>query len=275
MEEKQYGDYFVDNNEPEMNNNEDDIKIDIPNYKAILCFGIGWIGISIIATLIYTIIGLFIDLSSINEINQIKIMGLVNFACYLVVCVSLLLVLGKPVINKLLKQFKNLNNLGKGLMYGFILLGSSVIYYLIVLLIYPDFGSNANQNTVVEMIKMYPVLSFFSVALFAPIAEEITYRLGLAGTIAKKSKVLAIVVSSLLFGLIHSAFIDLSFLSMTKQEIINEAIALPSYIISGLVMGIAYIKEDSLAVSITAHMTNNFIAFIQSFIPIEELFRLF
>lgn len=275
MEEKQYGDYFVDNNEPEMNNNEDDIKIDIPNYKAILCFGIGWIGISIIATLIYTIIGLFIDLSSINEINQIKIMGLVNFACYLVVCVSLLLVLGKPVINKLLKQFKNLNNLGKGLMYGFILLGSSVIYNLIVLLIYPDFGSNANQNTVVEMIKMYPVLSFFSVALFAPIAEEITYRLGLAGTIAKKSKVLAIVVSSLLFGLIHSAFIDLSFLSMTKQEIINEAIALPSYIISGLVMGIAYIKEDSLAVSITAHMTNNFIAFIQSFIPVEELFRLF
>lgn len=275
MEEKQYGDYFVDNNEPEMNNNEDDIKIDIPNYKAILCFGIGWIGISIIATLIYTIIGLFIDLSSINEINQIKIMGLVNFACYLVVCVSLLLVLGKPVINKLLKQFKNLNNLGKGLMYGFILLGSSVIYNLIVLLIYPDFGSNANQNTVVEMIKMYPVLSFFSVALFAPIAEEITYRLGLAGTIAKKSKVLAIVVSSLLFGLIHSAFIDLSFLSMTKQEIINEAIALPSYIISGLVMGIAYIKENSLAVSITAHMTNNFIAFIQSFIPIEELFRLF
>ena len=275
MEEKQYGDYFVDNNEPEMNSNEDDIKIDIPNYKAILCFGIGWIGISIIATLIYTIIGLFIDLSSINEINQIKIMGVVNYACYLVVCVSLLLVLGKPVINKLLKQFKNLNNLGKGLMYGFILLGSSVIYNLIVLLIYPDFGSNANQNTVVEMIKMYPVLSFFSVALFAPIAEEITYRLGLAGTIAKKSKVLAIVVSSLLFGLIHSAFIDLSFLSMTKQEIINEAIALPSYIISGLVMGIAYIKEDSLAVSITAHMTNNFIAFIQSFIPIEELFRLF
>lgn len=275
MEEKQYGDYFVDNNEPEMNNNEDDIKIDIPNYKAILCFGIGWIGISIIATLIYTIIGLFIDLSSINEINQIKIMGLVNFACYLVVCVSLLLVLGKPVINKLLKQFKNLNNLGKGLMYGFILLGSSVIYNLIVLLIYPDFGSNANQNTVVEMIKMYPVLSFFSVALFAPIAEEITYRLGLAGTIAKKSKVLAIVVSSLLFGLIHSAFIDLSFLSMTKLEIINEAIALPPYIISGLVMGIAYIKEDSLAVSITAHMTNNFIAYIQSFIPVEELFRLF
>ena len=160
-------------------------------------------------------------------------------------------------------------------MYGFILLGSSVIYNLIVLLIYPDFGSNANQNTVVEMIKMYPVLSFFSVALFAPIAEEITYRLGLAGTIAKKSKVLAIVVSSLLFGLIHSAFIDLSFLSMTKQEIINEAIALPSYIISGLVMGIAYIKEDSLAVSITAHMTNNFIAFIQSFIPVEELFRFF
>ena len=204
-----------------------------------------------------------------------KLLGSVNFACYAIICISLLAVLGKPVIIKLLNQFKDLNKIGKGLMYGFILLGSSIVYNLIVLLIYPDFGTNQNQNAVVDMIKNLPVLSFFSVAIFAPLAEEITYRLCLTGTIAKRSKIIAIVASSVLFGLIHSAFIDLSFLTMTKEEILNEAIALPSYIISGLVMAIAYTKEDSLAVSITAHITNNFIAFIQSFIPVEELFRLF
>lgn len=274
--EKNYGNYFINNNlEQNPEEKETSNKIDLPSYKAIICFGIGWIGLSIIATIVYFIIGLFIDISTLEPLQTTKLLGAVNFTCYAIICISLLAVLGKSVIVKLLNQFKDLNKIGKGLMYGFILLGSSIIYNLIVLLIYPDFGTNQNQNAVVDMIQNIPVLSFFSVAIFAPLAEEITYRLCLAGTIAKKSKIIAIVVSSVLFGLIHSAFIDLSFLTMTKEEIINEVVALPSYVISGLVMAIAYTKEDSLAVSITAHFTNNFIAFIQSFIPVEELFRLF
>lgn len=274
--EKNYGNYFIDNNlEQKPEEKETSNKIDLPSYKAIICFGIGWIGLSIIATIVYFIIGLFVDISTLEPLQTTKLLGTVNFTCYAIICISLLAVLGKSVIVKLFNQFKDLNKIGKGLMYGFILLGSSVIYNLIVLLIYPDFGTNQNQNAVVDMIQNIPVLSFFSVAIFAPLAEEITYRLCLTGTIAKKSKIIAIVVSSVLFGLIHSAFIDLSFLTMTKEEIINEVIALPSYVISGLVMAIAYTKEDSLAVSITAHFTNNFIAFIQSFIPVEELFRLF
>ena len=273
MEEKQYGDYFMTNN----NNNHDKAsnKLDVPNYKALLCFSIGWIGLSIVATIVYSIVNLFIDVTTLDPIQSSKLLGSVNFACYFIICASLLLILGKNFIKTLLSQFKDLNKIGKGFMYGCILLGSSIVYNLIILLIYPDFGANQNQNSVVDMIKNLPVLSFFSVAIFAPLAEEITYRLSLSGTIAKKSKFLAIVVSSLLFGLIHSAFIDFSFLTMTKEEIINEAIALPSYIISGVIMAIAFIKEDSLACSITAHFTNNFIAFIQAFIPVEELFRLF
>lgn len=274
--EKNYGNYFIDNNlEQKPEEKETSNKIDLPSYKAIICFGIGWIGLSIIATIVYFIIGLFVDISTLEPLQTTKLLGAVNFTCYAIICISLLAILGKSVIVKLLNQFKDLNKIGKGLMYGFILLGSSIIYNLIVLLIYPDFGTNQNQNAVVDMIQNIPVLSFFSVAIFAPLAEEITYRLCLTGTIAKKSKIIAIVVSSVLFGLIHSAFIDLSFLTMTKEEIINEVVALPSYVISGLVMAIAYTKEDSLAVSITAHFTNNFIAFIQSFIPVEELFRLF
>lgn len=274
--EKNYGNYFIDNNlEQKPEEKETSNKIDLPSYKAIICFGIGWIGLSIIATIVYFIIGLFVDVSTLEPLQTTKLLGAVNFTCYAIICISLLAVLGKSVIVKLFNQFKDLNKIGKGLMYGFILLGSSIVYNLIVLLIYPDFGTNQNQNAVVDMIQNIPVLSFFSVAIFAPLAEEITYRLCLTGTIAKKSKIIAIVVSSVLFGLIHSAFIDLSFLTMTKEEIINEVVALPSYVISGLVMAIAYTKEDSLAVSITAHFTNNFIAFIQSFIPVEELFRLF
>ena len=59
---------------------------------------------------------------------------------------------------------------------------------------------------------------------------------------------------------------------MTEQELIDELIALPSYIISGVVMALAYTNEDSIATSIIAHMTNNFIAFVQAFFRCSHAF---
>ena len=274
MDERQYGEYLYTQDE-NPNDNQDNNIIDLPLVKSLSCVAIGWIGLSIVATIISLIVTLFIDdPTSMTPLQETKLLGWLNFASYAVIFVSLIAVLGKKIVIKLAKQFTILEKIGRGLMYGGILLGSSVAYNLIVLLIYPEFGSNQNQTAVVDMITSMPVISFFSVVLLAPITEEITYRLGLTGAIAKKSKILGIVISSVLFGLIHSAFIDLSFLEMTKEEIINELVALPSYIISGVVMAIAYTREDSLVCSITAHMTNNFIAFVQSFIPVEELIRL-
>ena len=276
MEDNNYEPYYMTS--PESNDyieNESNT-IDVPLIKSLACIAIGWVGLSIVATIVSTIALLFIDdPTNLTPVQEANLVGWINFAAYAIIFISLFCVLGKKIIIKFLKQFKNLEKLGRGLMYGGILLGSSIAYNMIVLLIYPAFGANQNQNEVVNMITQMPVISFFSVVLFAPITEEITYRLCLTGTIAKKNKILGIVISSTLFGLIHSAFLNGSFLEMTSQEIINEIVALPSYIISGVVMAIAYTREDSIATSITAHMTNNFIAFVQAFIPVEELFRLF
>lgn len=251
-------------------------KLNIPQMKSLICIGIGWIGISIVATIVSLILSLFYPSSEeMTPLQNVTLTGYVNFTSYAIIFISLLAVLGLPIIKKILSQFTNLEKIGKGFMYGGILLVSSIAYNMIVLIIYPQFSSNQNQNLVVEMIRTMPVISFFSVVLFAPITEEITYRLCLTGTLAKRSKMFAIITSSVIFGLIHSAFIDLSFINMNQQELINEIIALPSYIISGVIMALAYTKEDSIATSIVAHATNNFIAFLQSFMVVEELFRLF
>ena len=282
MEEKQYVDYFMINNTPH-NFNEDNKKnksvhIDVPNYKAFACIALGWLGLSIIATIFSLLISIFIEIPEPGTAEYVKLLGWMNFASYTVTAIFLISILGKNIFLKILKQFKGYNVIGKGLMYGLLLLSASIAYNMIVLTLYPDFGANQNQNAVVDMIVTMPVVSFISVVILAPLTEEITYRLCLTGSLAKKSKFIGIVVSSVLFGLIHSAFIDLSFLEMDKQAVINELIALPSYIISGLIMAIAYTKEDSLACSITAHMTNNFVAFVQSFIAddlIESVMRIF
>ena len=238
----------------------------------------GWIGISVVATIFSLIITLFMEIPAEGTIEYAKLNGWLQVVCYTITLVTLLGILGKNLIIKLFNQFKVFKSISKGLMYGFLLLSASIIYNIIVLAIYPDFGANQNQNAVVDMIVTTPVISFISVVILAPFTEEITYRLCLTGTLAKRSKFIGIIVSSLIFGLIHSAFFNLSFLTMDKQQIINEVIALPSYIISGLIMAIAYTKEDSIACSITAHMTNNFVAFIQAFLAdelIETAMRLF
>lgn len=255
-------------------NYNDPTSIQLSQYKSLLGVGIGWLGLSVVATIVSFIVGAIVgDITLLEDIEIIKINGYINVISYGIILISLLAVLGLPIIKQILKQFTDINKLGKGIMYGGILLGTSILYNMIVLLFYPDFGSNQNQNSVLTMITNMPVLSFLCVVLFAPITEEITYRLCLTGMLRKKSKIFAITVSSLLFGLIHSAFLNLNFIGMTEQELIDELIALPSYIISGVVMALAYTNEDSIATSIIAHMTNNFIAFIQAFIPVEELFR--
>lgn len=280
MEEKQYGDYFLNNYSPknlnqrnENNKDENSNKfsnLDIPSYKALACVCMGWLGISIVATIFSLVVGLFIEIPAEGTTEYLKLNGWLQIVCYSVTLITLLVILGKKILIKLLHQFKKFSSITKGIMYGFLLISASIAYNLIALAIYPDFGSNQNQNSVVDMIITTPIISFISVVFLAPVTEEITYRLCLTGELAKKSKIIGIIVSSLLFGLIHSAFFNLSFLDMDKQQIINEIVALPSYIISGLIMAIAYVKEDSIACSITAHMTNNFIAFVQAFLA-EEL----
>jgi membrane protease YdiL (CAAX protease family) len=63
----------------------------------------------------------------------------------------------------------------------------------------------------------------------------------------------------LVFGLIHMSF--------NPDTIINELINLPSYILAGTILTIAYEKEG-FAVSTYAHITNNLISFLLTIIEI-------
>lgn len=90
---------------------------------------------------------------------------------------------------------------------------------------------------------LYNLLTFISVVILAPIFEELIFRGTILQVLSKYNKVFAILVTSLLFGLLH--------LNMTQ--------AVPAFFMS-LILCYMCLKTDSLLVTILAHAGNNLLA---------------
>ncbi|MCT0506108.1 CPBP family intramembrane glutamic endopeptidase, partial [Lactococcus cremoris] len=87
-----------------------------------------------------------------------------------------------------------------------------------------------------------PLLIILLIGIAAPIMEEIVFRGGIVGYLFKDLPVVGIIVSSVLFGLMHSPTNIISFLI---------------YGLIGLTCAIAYFKTRRLEVSIAIHFLNN------------------
>lgn len=90
---------------------------------------------------------------------------------------------------------------------------------------------------------LYNLFTFISVVILAPIFEELVFRGTILQVLSKYNKVFAILVTSLLFGLLH--------LNMTQ--------AVPAFFMS-LILCYMCLKTDSLLVTILAHAGNNLLA---------------
>lgn len=90
---------------------------------------------------------------------------------------------------------------------------------------------------------LYNLFTFISVVILAPIFEELIFRGMILQVLSKYNKVFAILVTSLLFGLLH--------LNMTQ--------AVPAFFMS-LILCYMCLKTDSLLVTILAHVGNNLLA---------------
>ena len=114
---------------------------------------------------------------------------------------------------------------------------------------------NANQETAVEIVKNYPIIAFFILGLLGPICEELTYRVGLYSFFRRINKYLAFGVTIIVFALIH-----FDFSAIGTENIVEELWALPSYLISGFILTLAY-EHRGPACSMTAHVLYNIFAF--------------
>lgn len=109
----------------------------------------------------------------------------------------------------------------------------------------PDY----TMKTVIEVVKS--PMGVLSIALLGPIAEELCFRGAIIGGMLREGRHpwTAILVSSMFFGIIH----------------FNPA-QIPFAFVMGLVLGIIYVRTESLLLPIFIHIFNNSTAVVQLFI---------
>ena len=111
---------------------------------------------------------------------------------------------------------------------------------------------SANQQIITELALRQPIFAFFLIVVFAPLTEELTFRGMLARFVFPhqdniKQTALFLLVSSLIFALVHFPGTPLQFLV---------------YASLGFSMGLAYISKGGLAYSMGLHALNNLISFV-------------
>lgn len=103
--------------------------------------------------------------------------------------------------------------------------------------------TTANDSTLIKLFSgVSPVLVVLLLGVAAPIMEEIVFRGGIIGYLVENNALLAILISSFLFGIIHGP---------------TNFISFGMYFFMGIILSVSYYKTKDLRVSISIHFLNN------------------
>ena len=152
-----------------------------------------------------------------------------------------------PYKKIIFNNFKNGYSYLFGILFAIGIAGFSILYSNFLQYVC-HIGVNENQQSAVQLIKTFPILSVFILGIIGPICEELTYRVGLFSLCSRYKRWLAYIISCVIFGFIHFDF--------TAKDMIVEWCNLPNYIISGLLFCLAY-DLFGLPCSFVAHALNN------------------
>ena len=179
--------------------------------------------------------------------------GLINFTAYFILFAFLFTgVIAN--LDEFKKHMKGYEKYLYGLVFGIGVLFGSIMINIIINIFY-TLAPNENESAIRNVISLTPLLSVIVFGLIGPICEELTYRAGLFTLISKKNKILAYIVTILVFGFIHFDYQNITS--------INEWLNLPIYCFSGFLFTLAYDKYG-LPGSIVAHMTNNLVSVLMN-----------
>ena len=216
-------------------------------WKKITLFLTGCIGISILAVFA----GLIFYFVPMGEVEKD---GAVSFVTYTALILSLAAILNTDIF-KLKIDLSKWKNWLIGIGIGAAMIIFPIIYTTIVSTFY-EYHINGNEESLRDIIDVYPVASVLIFGIVGPVCEELTYRVGLFGALSKK-KWVAYLVSIIIFAMVHFTF--------TADNIYDELVNLPVYVASGALLAFAY-DQFGLAASLSAHITNNLYAVLVSII---------
>ncbi|QSJ16955.1 CPBP family intramembrane metalloprotease [Nostoc sp. UHCC 0702] len=163
----------------------------------------------------------------------------------------------KYVVGDLPNNYKWLPMVGLVMLLLLFSLSAYLVSFYLLSLVAPDFIEEVMRQAVKDpspsssASALYNLLAISVYVVFAPLAEEFLFRgIILQRWAAKWGIRTALVVSSLLFGILHLNVLGLS--------------------IFGLVMGVLYIKTRTLLVPIACHALNNLVAVSMGLLSTES-----
>lgn len=141
----------------------------------------------------------------------------------------------------------------------------AVVYYLAVVWLFnrligllPVQLENGNNDQVIQMLENHPAVMVMCTCLLASVVEECLFRGLIFGLLREKSRILAYILSTLGFALLHVwAFIG-------QYSPLNLLLVTASYLPAGLFLGWAFEKSGTIWGSILAHAIINLVACIQN-----------
>jgi len=120
-------------------------------------------------------------------------------------------------------------------------------------------SSSINQMDIVDMSNNYPVITFMMAVVLAPIIEEIVFRGVIFRSLRNINYPLAIIVSSLLFGLLH---VIQSLFTGNYIDLLYGSV----YAMLGYYLGLNYERSGNILVPIGMHVTLNFVSMLLLFL---------
>ena len=182
-----------------------------------------------------------IEMNGIEDYMKYFNMGKVMGISYVIIFVGVMLLLYKEAFGKKEKLDKD-----KFLNYFFKFVAISYIVQTIAqALVSRTFGvqTSINQTLFTTLLDQSPILMGVSTAILGPTIEELIFRYSIFRCI--KNKKVALIVSSLCFGLLH--------ISLNPADLFF----IPVYCGMGYLMGKIYLETDDLRYSTIIHILNN------------------
>ena len=214
----------------------------LPTWKQLVIFAIGLIGLNSISIIMSLFLGSF------GKEHYVTYVTVVNATRYVLCAIGIACVLIHDY-HKFPVHLKKWWPWVIGIGFAAALLTSSMIYNAIVNVFHPT-TANENQQVVNMVIDSYPITSILLLGILGPIVEEFTYRVGLYSFFRRINKYVAYALTIVIFALIHFDFFA------TGEDMINELLNLPSYMISGFLLTLAY-EKFGISCSVVAHIGNN------------------
>ena len=229
----------------------------------LVLFFVGWMGLQIIASIVQIFFVAFSRVPIAELSENANLLGPIEFITYFLEAFIMigLVILSKNAKN-FIKPFKSFDTYVFGVIAFVIMYAVSTGYGNFV--VPSDVDTSGNQQLVISITLANPLLSIIVLGILGPLCEELTYRVGLFGFLRRWNRVLAYLIGTFFFAIIH---FDLEVILEIIQYqdfsgLIRELWNFPSYLIGGIGLVATY-DLFGFGASSLAHMLNNLYGIMQ------------